>query len=109
MVIIKSVQLGFFGTPTSGAGAESANTAASVAAVKNRLHFCKGMEVLFTKKVGLGDGRYIITHSYKKIPIQLQKVTWDNYVCIPYSYAKTKGIDPQPSEKKKSTNYKSNH
>jgi hypothetical protein len=34
------------------------------------------------------------------MPDPITKVTWDNYVCVPYSFAKEKGIDAQPAHKK---------
>ena len=93
-----ATQLGFFGTPTSGSGA-SANTAATTAAVNTSTAASKGMEVIFYEKVGLGDGRYANNPFLQELPDPIAKVTWDNYVCIPYSYAKAKGIDPQPALK----------
>ena len=93
-----AIQTGFFGTVTSGSGA-SANVGASVAAVKTETAAPKGMEVYFYEKVGLGDGSYANNPFLQEMPDPVAKVTWDNYVCIPYSYAKAKGIDPQPSEK----------
>jgi MoCo/4Fe-4S cofactor protein with predicted Tat translocation signal len=93
-----AIQTGFYGTIASGSGA-SANVGASVAAVKTETAAPKGMEVYFYEKVGLGDGSYANNPFLQEMPDPVAKVTWDNYVCIPYSYAKAKGIDPQPSEK----------
>ena len=94
-----AVQLGYFGTVATGSGA-SANAASAIAAVKTDVAAPKGLEVLFYEKVGLGDGRYANNPFLQEMPDPIAKVTWDNYVCIPYSYAKAKGIDPQPSEKR---------
>ncbi len=93
-----AVQLGFFGSVATGSGA-AANVAASIAAVKTDVATSKGLEVIFYEKVGLGDGRYANNPFLQEMPDPVAKVTWDNYVCIPYSYAKAKGIDPQPSQK----------
>ncbi|MBK9328592.1 MAG: TAT-variant-translocated molybdopterin oxidoreductase [Sphingobacteriales bacterium] len=93
-----AVQAGFYGTVSAGSGA-GANAAAAIAAVKQDAVSPKGMEVLFYEKVGIGDGLYANNPFLQEMPDPVAKVTWDNYVCIPYSYAKEKGIDAMPSDK----------
>ena len=94
-----AVQLGFYGTPalTGGSGA---NVAASVAAVKADGVATKGFEVVFYEKIGVGDGGYANNPFLHELPDPISKVTWDNYVCVPYSFAKEKGIESQPADKK---------
>ncbi|MEZ5026286.1 MAG: TAT-variant-translocated molybdopterin oxidoreductase [Chitinophagales bacterium] len=94
-----AVQLGFYGVDAPAGGA-SANVAASIAAVNTTSTSPKGFEVLFYEKTGVGDGSYANNPFLQELPDPISKVTWDNYVCIPYSYAKEKNIDPQPYDKK---------
>jgi molybdopterin-containing oxidoreductase family iron-sulfur binding subunit len=93
-----AVQAGFYGTPASGGA--SANVAASIAAVKSDVVTSKGFEVLFYEKIGVGDGVYANNPFLQELPDPITKVTWDNYVCVPYSFAKEKGFDAQPSDKR---------
>ncbi len=93
-----AIQAGFFGNILAGSGS-SANIAASIAGVKTEIVAAKGMEVIFYEKVALGDGSYANNPFLQEMPDPVAKVTWDNYVCIPYSYAKSKGIDAQPADK----------
>ncbi len=96
-----AVQAGFYGTPGAAGGA-SANVAASVAAVSSASTAPKGLEVLFYEKVGIGDGTFANNPFLQEMPNPVSKVTWDNYVCVSYSYAKTLGLsenDIQPADK----------
>ena len=94
-----AVQTGFYGSASSGSGA-SGNTAASIAAVSTNTAAPKGMEVYFYEKVAIGDGKLANNPFLQEMPDPIAKVTWDNYVCIPYSFAKEKGIDVMPYDKK---------
>ena len=93
-----AVQQGFFGNVTAGSGA-SANVSASIAGVSADANPAKGMEVLFYEKVAIGDGSLANNPFLQEMPDPVAKVTWDNYVCIPYAFAKEKGIDSMPSDK----------
>ena len=93
-----AVQLGFYVTSPVSGGA-SANVAASVAAVKQDTVAPKGFEVSFYEKTGVGDGSYANNPFLQELPDPITKVTWDNYVCVPYSFAKEKGFDAQPADK----------
>ena len=94
-----AIQAGFYGT-SSSTGGSSANVAASIAAVKADVAASKGFEVLFYEKIGVADGRYANNPFLQELPDPISKVTWDNYVCVPYSFAKEKGIESQPADKK---------
>jgi molybdopterin-containing oxidoreductase family iron-sulfur binding subunit len=94
-----AVQKGFFGNASTGGG-PSANVGASIAAVKTGDAGVKGMEVLFYEKVSVGDGKLANNPFLQEMPDPVAKVTWDNYVCVPYSFAKEKGIDVMPYDKK---------
>ena len=96
-----AVQTGFFGT-IGTAGGPAANAGAAIAGVKTSSDSPKGMEVVFYKKAGVFDGAYANNPFLQEMPDPITKVTWDNYVCIPYSYAKKIGMSEseiQPSEK----------
>ncbi|MFN8284694.1 MAG: TAT-variant-translocated molybdopterin oxidoreductase [Chitinophagales bacterium] len=93
-----AVQAGFFGNAIEGSGA-SANAATAIAAVKTPVVASKGFEVVFYEKAGVGDGAFANNPFLQEMPDPISKVTWDNYVCIPYSFAKEKGIDAMPSDK----------
>lgn len=97
-----AVQLGYYGSVNAGSG-PAANVSASIAAVKNDAAAPKGMEAIFYEKVSIGDGTHANNPFLQEMPDPVAKVTWDNYVCIPYSYAKKLGIgesDIMPSDKK---------
>ncbi|MDB5227683.1 MAG: Fe-S-cluster-containing hydrogenase subunit [Bacteroidota bacterium] len=93
-----AVQTGYFGNATSGGA--GANVGASIAAVKTGASAPKGMEVFFYEKVAIGDGKLANNPFLQEMPDPVAKVTWDNYVCVPYSFAKDKGIDVMPYDKK---------
>ncbi len=93
------VQSGFFSN-VSSVGGPSANVAATIAAVKTSIVAPKGMEVYFYEKVSIGDGAHANNPFLQELPDPIAKVTWDNYVCIPYSYAKEKGLDVMPADKR---------
>lgn len=93
-----AVQAGFFGTLNAGSGA-SANAGAAIAALSSAVPTAKGMEVIFYEKSGVGDGTFANNPFLQEMPDPVSKVTWDNYVCVPYSFAVEKGIDAQPSLK----------
>ncbi|MEZ5053984.1 MAG: TAT-variant-translocated molybdopterin oxidoreductase [Chitinophagales bacterium] len=93
-----AVQTGFFGQPAAPS-ASSPNVSAAIAAIKPVTGATKGMEVVFYEKSGVGDGSFANNPFLQEMPDPITKVTWDNYVCVPYSFAKEKGIDAQPAEK----------
>jgi MoCo/4Fe-4S cofactor protein with predicted Tat translocation signal len=93
-----AIQAGFFGTPAASGG-NAANVAASMAVVNTQTAATKGFEVLFYEKIGVGDGSFANNPFLQELPDPISKVTWDNYVCVPYSFAKEKGFDAQPSDK----------
>ena len=87
-----AVQLGYFGTVTAGSGA-AANAATAIAAVKTEVAAPKGLEVIFYEKVGIGDGKLANNPFLQEMPDPISKATWDNYILVPYTFAKEKGID----------------
>ncbi|HND82141.1 MAG TPA: TAT-variant-translocated molybdopterin oxidoreductase [Chitinophagales bacterium] len=94
-----AVQAGFYGS-IGVAGGASANAASAIAALSTATaSAASGLEVVFYEKSGVGDGSFANNPFLQEMPDPITKVTWDNYVCVPYSFAKEKGIDAQPAEK----------
>jgi len=94
-----AVQSGYFGNKPVPSGS-SANVGTALAALTPATAASKGFEVVFYEKSGVGDGSFANNPFLQEMPDPLTKVTWDNYVCVPYSFAKEQGIDAQPAQKK---------
>lgn len=50
------------------------------------------LEVVFYEKIGVGVGRQANNPWVQEFPDPISKATWDNYVAVPISYAKEKGL-----------------
>jgi len=99
-----AVQAGFLGTDGTGSGA-AANAGSAIAAI-TPVTAANGMEAVIYQKIGVGDGELANNAFLQELPDPISKVTWDNYVTIPYSYAKAKGFSDEeimPSDKRVKT------
>jgi molybdopterin-containing oxidoreductase family iron-sulfur binding subunit len=85
-----------FADKTSGAGGGALSGVAALTAVTQP----KGMEVYFYEKTAIGDGKLANNPFLQEMPDPISKATWDNYVLVPYSFAKEKKIDAMPADKK---------
>ena len=60
----------------------------------------KGMELFLYEKVAIGDGKLANNPFLQEMPDPISKATWDNYILVPYSFAKENKIDSMPADKK---------
>ncbi|QQR98535.1 MAG: TAT-variant-translocated molybdopterin oxidoreductase [Sphingobacteriales bacterium] len=90
-----ALQKGFV-DKTTGVGGSSLSSTISITAPQSS----KGLEVIFYEKVGIGDGKLANNPFLQEMPDPISKATWDNYILVPYTFAKEKGIDAMPSDKK---------
>ncbi|MCI4668634.1 MAG: TAT-variant-translocated molybdopterin oxidoreductase [Bacteroidia bacterium] len=49
-------------------------------------------EVVFFEKVGIGNGDQANNPWLQELPDPISRVSWDNYVSVPYSYAQENGL-----------------
>ncbi|MBX7225413.1 MAG: TAT-variant-translocated molybdopterin oxidoreductase [Chitinophagales bacterium] len=85
-----NLQLGF--VDNSSAAGVSCNVGASIAGVNASAGAASGTEVVFYEKVAIGDGTFANNPLLQEMPDPISKTTWDNYVCVPYSWAKEKDM-----------------
>jgi MoCo/4Fe-4S cofactor protein with predicted Tat translocation signal len=89
----QAVELGFYEDATPGS--VSASLATATAAVKGGVTTPKGMELLLVEPVLTGDGSLANNPFLQETPDPVYKVTWDNFVSVPYTFAMEQGIDPK--------------
>ena len=51
-----------------------------------------GMEVVLYEKLGIRNGKFANNPWLQEMPDPITKATWDNYVMVPYTYAKENNI-----------------
>lgn len=90
-----ALQTGFV-DKTTGVGGSALSSNLNLTPTKSS----KGLEVIFYEKIGTGDGNLANNPFLQEMPDPISKATWDNYVLVPYSFAKDKGIDVMPADKK---------
>jgi len=78
-------------TPSVSGAAFIGNTAAAIAAVPKK---GTGVEVVLYQKTGIGEGKQASNPWLQEMPDPISKATWDNYVLMSWSMAKSLlGID----------------
>lgn len=90
-----ALQTGFV-DKTSGVGGSALPGVSTITAVTQP----KGMELYMYEKTAIGDGKLANNPFLQELPDPISKVTWDNYVTIPYTFAKDNKIDAMPADKK---------
>jgi MoCo/4Fe-4S cofactor protein with predicted Tat translocation signal len=69
-------------------------TTAAVGVALNKKSKASGVELAIYQKVGIGNGNIEANNPWlQELPDPISKATWDNYVAIPISMAKDKGIE----------------
>ncbi|MCO5232609.1 MAG: TAT-variant-translocated molybdopterin oxidoreductase [Chitinophagales bacterium] len=70
----------------------AANVSATIAAINTTLPTSKGLELVVFESIPLGDGKYSNNPYLLEMPDPITRVSWDNYIALPYTFAINNGI-----------------
>lgn len=70
----------------------SADVTATVSAIDTKLPKSGGLEVVVYESVALGDGKQGNNPFLLEMPDPITRVSWDNYIAVPYTFAINNGI-----------------
>lgn len=86
-----ALQTGFINNVSDSASG-SANLAATVGAISSKMPVSNGIEVVFYESVALADGKEANNPFLQEMPDPITRVSWDNYIALPYTFAINNGI-----------------
>lgn len=86
-----ALQTGFVSTVSESASG-SASASASIAAVSSALPKTDGLELVIFESIPMGDGKLSNNPYLQEMPDPITRVSWDNYIALPYTFAINNGI-----------------
>lgn len=86
-----ALQTGFVSTVSESASG-SASASASIAAVSSALPKTDGLELVIFESIPMGDGKQSNNPYLQEMPDPITRVSWDNYIALPYTFAINNGI-----------------
>ncbi len=93
IAMAKKAQPPVEGEETAPAAAATMDSAAlSAAASQAQQTSASGYELVLYEKVGIRDGRYAGNPWLQELPDPITRTTWDNYITVPFQYAKENGV-----------------
>lgn len=89
-----ALQTGFVLQDNAG-GQLSPNVNATVSAINTQLPTSTGVELIVYESVALADGKQSNNPYLLEMPDPITRVSWDNYIAVPYTFALNNGIKPE--------------
>lgn len=86
-----ALQTGFISNVSETASG-SANVSASVSAINTSLPKTDGLELVVFESIAIGDGKQANNPYLQEMPDPITRVSWDNYIALPYTFAINNGI-----------------
>ena len=79
-------------TPAEGEAATMDPAGLSAAANKLQSAAANGPELVLYEKVSIRDGKHANNPWLQELPDPITRTTWDNYITVPFQYAKENGV-----------------